>query len=102
MIRIAVFTRADSRMPMMRRPVRRRQIASAGTLKIAVTEEPSGSITSLPGGPVQRAGRLTPISWNRASAYPDQPTATEEELSEYSRIRSQPRSEEHTSELQSH
>src|SRR5262245_29825151 len=84
------LTVADSRTPRTRIQVTAAVISTAGKLNTAVTDEPSASLTPVPGAALITAGMSMPKSASRLTTLPDQPTATVAAPSAYSRIRSQP------------
>ncbi len=73
----SVLVSADCLMPMMSRPATTSTMTAAGRLNTGV-------------GPARDGGIVMPTSRARLTKYPDQPTATVDVLSAYSRIRSQP------------
>ena len=87
---MTAFTDADSRTPMISSAVTATVIATAGTLKTAVSATPAVMTTDVPGAPLSAAGKLTPSCRRSVTKLPDHPTATVAAPSAYSRMRSQP------------
>jgi hypothetical protein len=86
----AALTVADSLTPRTSNAVTATVTSTAGKLKIAVTDEPSASATTVPGAALIAAGSEIPKSRKRLATLPDHPTATVAAPSAYSRIKSQP------------
>ena len=87
---IAELTFADSLIPITIRIVTAIVMSTAGRLKTAVTE-PAAVWITVPGAAENCAGKSIPTkSCRKLVRCPDQPTATVDAPSAYSRIRSQP------------
>src|SRR2546425_1090437 len=90
MMTITELTLADSLTPITISTVTASVMSTAGRLKIASGLHP-GALMSVHGAAASDAGMLMPTkSWRKATRWPDQPTATVDAPSAYSRIRSQP------------
>jgi hypothetical protein len=87
---MTLLTLADSRIPITSSAVTSATISTAGRLKIAVTVEPSASVTTWPRAAVSWGGITMPKSRRKETTYPDQPMETVTAPSAYSRIRSHP------------
>src|SRR5206468_2536041 len=87
---MTLLNEADSLMPTMSKAVTAAIMKMAGTLKRAVTVEPSASVTRVPRAAENCGGKMIPKSFKSETTYPDQPIATVTAPSAYSRIRSQP------------